>query len=222
MLGWARAVIELAPLFGLTLRTPRLELRLGDAGEVHALGRLAELGIHPPDEMPFSVAWTDRIGQASFLDEFTAFHREQLAAWRPHDWNLNLLVWAAGELAGTQTLGAELFAEEREVFTGSWLGAGFQGRGIGTEMRTAVLELAFSGLGATAAVSAWLEGNDTSRRVSEKLGYAPGGERTDHPRGVPVVAHLARLERANWHAPVLVEITGLEPALALFGAADSG
>jgi hypothetical protein len=49
-------VIELAPLFGLTLRTPRLCLRLGTREEVNALGRLARRGIHPPDEMPFGIA----------------------------------------------------------------------------------------------------------------------------------------------------------------------
>ena len=39
-------------LHGLRLRTPRLELRLGLREELLDLGRLAERGIHPPDEMP--------------------------------------------------------------------------------------------------------------------------------------------------------------------------
>ena len=89
-------------------------------------------------------------------------------------------------------------------------------------LRTPRLEFAFSGLGATAAVSVWLEGNDTSRRVSEKLGYVPSGESTESPRGVPVVAHVARLERADWSPPAPGEITGLEPARSLFGAIAPG
>jgi RimJ/RimL family protein N-acetyltransferase len=211
-------VTDIAPLYGLRLRTSRLELRLGSAGEIRELGQLAELGIHPPDEMPFSVAWTDEIGRASFVDGFTTYHRDQLAAWRPDDWHLNLLVWVNGELAGTQELYAGGFAEQREVGTGSWLGATFQGRGIGTEMRAAVLDLGFTGLGAATAVSSWLDGNETSRRVSEKLGYVPAGEHTESPRGVPVTAHVARLARTDWSPPEAVEIVGLAPTLALFGA----
>ena len=41
-------------LYGLRLRTPRLELRLWSHDELLELGRLAERGIHPPDEMPFA------------------------------------------------------------------------------------------------------------------------------------------------------------------------
>ena len=39
----------------------------------------------------------------------------------------------------------------RTVGTGSWLGRPYQGRGIGKEMRGAVLALAFDGLGAEVA-----------------------------------------------------------------------
>ena len=59
-----------AALYGLRLRTPQLELRLGSHEELLELGRLAERGVHPPDEMPFSIAWTDGIGTPEFLDGF--------------------------------------------------------------------------------------------------------------------------------------------------------
>ena len=59
--------------------------------------------------------------------------------------------------------------------TGSWLGASFQGHGYGTEQRAAVLELAFRGLGANAAISGALEHNIASQRVSTKLGYRQTG-----------------------------------------------
>jgi RimJ/RimL family protein N-acetyltransferase len=39
------------------------------------------------------------------------------------------------------------FAVLREVHTGSWLGQRYQGQGLGTEMRSAVLHLGFAGLG---------------------------------------------------------------------------
>lgn len=211
-------MIDVSPLYGLLLRTPRLELRLGDSEEVHALGALAQHGIHPAGEMPFSVPWTDGSDEPGFVAAFAAYHRERLAAWRPSEWHLNLLVWADGELVGTQEVYAVDFAVARQVATGSWLGVASQGRGIGTEMRAAVLEFGFAGLGATCAESAWLVGNHTSRRVSEKLGYVPVGTRTERPRGVDVIATVVRLDRENWHSPVPVEITGLDPARSLFGA----
>ena len=102
--------------------------------------------------------------------------------------------------------------------TGSWLGTAFQRRGLGTEMRAAVLELAFRGLGAEVAESAWLEGNEASRRVSEKLGYRTVGSTTRSPRGKPVPTTVVELERTDWSAPVPVVIEGLELCLPLFGA----
>jgi len=65
-------MVDLTPLFRLRIRTPRLELRLGDEEEALALGRLAESGVHPPAEMPFSVPWTDGTGDPSFLEGFVA------------------------------------------------------------------------------------------------------------------------------------------------------
>ena len=48
------------PLFGLVLRTPRLELRLPSLERLAELGELAAEGVHDPAVMPFFVAWTDR------------------------------------------------------------------------------------------------------------------------------------------------------------------
>ena len=209
---------ELSPLAAIRVRTPRLELRLGTHDEVLALGALAETGIHPPDEMPFGIAWTDDAGRPGFVDRFAAFHEAQLVAWQPSDWTLNLLVWEGATLVGTQGVSGTRFAAERTVATGSWLGQAHQGRGIGTEMRAAVLELAFSGLGAEAATSNWLAGNNSSRRVSEKLGYAVSGETVQSPRtGEAVQAWDVRLERADWRCPVPVTVHGLEPCLTLVG-----
>lgn len=211
---------DLTPLRALRVRTPRLELRLGTRDELVALGRLAEQGIHPPEEMPFAIAWSDAIGEPGFLDGFLAYHESALADWSPASWTLNLLAWAEGELAGTQGLIGERFTETRHVHTGSWLGAAYQRRGLGTEMRAAVLELAFRGLGADVASSAWLEGNDSSRRVSEKLGYRVVGMEERSPRGVPVPTTAVELVRADWRCPVEVELEGAEPCFPLFGAGD--
>jgi RimJ/RimL family protein N-acetyltransferase len=210
--------VGIAPLYLLRIRTPRLELRLGSHDELLELGRLAELGVHAPDEMPFAVAWTDGIGQPDFLESFVAFHEGALAAWSPQRWTLNLLVWEHGTLVGTQSVsGKGAHARGRPVTTGSWIGLGHQRRGIGTEMRAAVLELAFRGLGAAVAASAWLEGNEASRRVSEKLGYVEVGVGQQSPRGAPVLEHKVVIEHASWLCPGPVEIEGLEPCLPSFG-----
>jgi RimJ/RimL family protein N-acetyltransferase len=104
------------------------------------------------------------------------------------------------------------------VVTGSWLGAAYQGHGYGTEMRAAVLELAFRGLSAEVAESGAMQGNVASTRVSEKLGYEPAGEGTRSPRGQPVPETLYRLRREAWRNPMRVELEALEPARPLFGA----
>jgi len=209
--------VDVTPLYGLRLRTPRLELRLGSRQELVELGRVAERGVHPPREMPFAVAWSDRIGQPDFLDGFLAFHEDHLSRWSHEEWTLNLLVWRHGTLVGTQGMATARFAETHRVHTGSWIGREHHGRGIGTEMRAAVLELAFGGLGASVAASDWLDGNDASRRVSEKLGYVEVGLGSVNPRGDQVVQHQVELARERWRCPVPVEIEGLEPCLPLFG-----
>ena len=47
------------PLFGLVLRTPRLELRVPSLEQLAALAELADEGVHDPAAMPFLVPWTD-------------------------------------------------------------------------------------------------------------------------------------------------------------------
>jgi len=203
-----------APLYALSLRTPRLELRLPARDELVELREVARGGIHPPEFMPFAVAWTDEPYSEGWVVDYM---EARLAAWRPDDWRLALGVWSDGGLMGVQDLAATDFATTRRVSTGSWLGARFQGRGYGTEMRAAVLELAFRGLDAQVAASGAIDGNDASRRVSEKLGYRDVGRSEVAPRGIPVGHTDFELRRDDWRSPVAVEIEGLAPTLPLFG-----
>jgi RimJ/RimL family protein N-acetyltransferase len=214
-----RSAIDLAPLFDLRLRTPRLELRLPTEAELVELAHLAEQGVHPPEEMPFMTAWTDGIGSPGFVESFVGFHRLHRDDWSREHWHLLLGTWAGGVLIGTQAMEAKEFASARTAETGSWLGQSHQRQGYGTEMRSAMLELFFRGLGGEVATSGALEGNVSSARVSEKLGYEPAGEEFVSPRGEPVRAERFRLTRARWagwNRPP-VEIAGLEACLPLFG-----
>jgi RimJ/RimL family protein N-acetyltransferase len=205
--------VNTEPLRTLRLRTPRLELRLPRHDELVELFRVAEAGIHPPDEMPFGRAWTDELDLGRFLE----FHESALATWTPERWDLHLVTFLDGKPIGSQGLHGYSFGLTREVGSGSWLGMPYQGRGLGTEQRAAVLELAFAGLGARAAHSGALVHNLASQRVSEKLGYRFAFEDTVSPRGEPVPHRNYRLAREDWRSPVSVEIEGLEPALPLFG-----
>jgi RimJ/RimL family protein N-acetyltransferase len=190
----------------IRLRTERLELRLPTPAEAVALFRVAEQGIHPAEFMPFAVAWTDDLD----LERFVEFHEAQLRESTSENWTLNFVAFREGRPIGSQSLAAEQFPRERIVRTGSWLGAAWQRQGLGTEMRGAVLELAFHGLGARAAESGYLEGNAASRRVSEKLGYRVVGQSTVAPRGETIPHTDVRIERDDWRG-YPVEIAGLDP-----------
>lgn len=205
--------MDVSPLLGLRLRTPRLELRLPERDELEALREVALGGVHPPEFMPFTVAWTDDPELAEFLD----YHELRRQEWSPKAWHLELGVWFEGEPVGVQAVESTAFAQTRTVGTGSWLGRRFQRRGVGTEMRTAVLELAFRGLGAEVARSGAIDGNAASLRVSEKLGYRVIGRGTVAPRGVAIEHTDVALRREDWQPPVAVEIEGLGACLPLFG-----
>ena len=131
------------PLARLRLRTPRLELRLATVAELRALEQVAEAGIHDPGFMPFGIAWTDSFDEESFL----AWHQAALEGWQPDNWRLELIAFVDGRPIGNQALHAESFASTRRASSGSWLGRPWQGQGLGTEMRAAILTLLFDGLG---------------------------------------------------------------------------
>ena len=201
------------PLTRLRVRTPRLELRLASRAELRTLARVAAAGIHDPASMPFEVAWTDTLTEESFV----AYHEQALEGWEPRDWMLNLVAFHRGHPIGVQGLGAKGFGEQRSVVTGSWLGEQWQGAGLGTEMRAAVLQLAFHGLDATVALSGALAGNPQSLGVSRKLGYEVVGSHTVSPRGKPLEHTDIELARENFRSPVPVEVVALEPLRPLFG-----
>jgi RimJ/RimL family protein N-acetyltransferase len=111
------------------------------------------------------------------------------------------------------------FAIKRQVGTGSWLGQGYQGHGLGKEMRAAILHLAFAGLGAVRATSGAFEDNAASLAVSRALDYVENGDDIGAPRGTPVRQIRLLLTRENWekNRRADIQIHGLEPCLPMFG-----
>jgi RimJ/RimL family protein N-acetyltransferase len=138
------------PLLELRVRTPRLELRYPDDDDLTLLADLTREEIQAPGLMPFTSPWTrapaeQRPGTAL---RFWWGLRSNLAVER---WTLTFLVLDDGEPVGVQDIAATYFPVTRSVGTGSWIVQRHQGRGVGKEMRAAVLHLAFEGLGAAEA-----------------------------------------------------------------------
>ena len=210
---------DLWPLFGLRLRTPQLELRLPTTEQLAALAAVAAEGIHDPAVMPFTMAWTDA-PPAERARSTAQYHWRSWGSLTPEQWALPMVTIRAGEVVGTQDMGATHFATVREVSTGSWLGLRHHGQGIGTEMRAAVLHLAFAGLGADTAVSAAEKDNAASTAISRRLGYADDGWERVMVRDAVAEHRRFRIDRVAWaaHRTVPVTIEGLEPCRELLGA----
>jgi RimJ/RimL family protein N-acetyltransferase len=207
------------PLWRLELRTPRLTLRPDEDAGLLELMAEARRGVHPPEEMPFGVEWTDR-PPADMVREGLQHHWAARAASRPDHWQVKFLVRYQGRVVGSQDLHAKDFAVTREVTSGSWLGLRHQGQGMGTEMRAAILMLAFDHLGATAARSSAFTDNTRSLGVSRRLGYAADGTYVTSRRGAAAinVRQVVTAERfAEYRPDWKLEVEGLAAARQTFG-----
>ena len=206
------------PLFDLRLSTPDLRLRPMTEADLAPIADLLpdDVEQHPG---PASYGFGD-----SRVSRGIVFHQAYWRAhgtWRPEAWWLSFVVHTAdGEILGVQELVASDFPTLRTVDSSSFLVTAARGRGLGKQMRTAVLALAFGPLAAEAAITSAWHDNHASLGVSRALGYQPNGESLHaHPGRVDVLKHL-RLLRADWLASGLggqVEITGADACLPLFG-----
>lgn len=214
------SAVELWPLFGLSVRTPRVELRYPTDDEVAEIAaRSAIDGIHDPSFMPFGFEWTD-VAPPLQQRNSIQFHWSLRAAWRADSWSCNFAVVVDGRIVGTQSAEASNFASLRSATTGSFLFLPEQGKGIGTEMRAAILHLLFEGLGAENALSGAWSDNAQSLAVTHRLGYEYEGTRRMLSRGKPRDMIGYRLSRQRWLARRRddIVIEGLEPCLEMFGA----
>jgi RimJ/RimL family protein N-acetyltransferase len=162
------------PLFGLTLATPRLELRPIQDHEIPAAVAAARSGIHEPGRNPFSTPWTE-LPAEDLGPNMARWYWRCRAECTPESWTLLLGIWHNSEFVGCQDVGAKDFATLKTVGTGSWLKQSAQGRGLGKEMRAAVALYAFDWLGAEVAESEAADWNAASLGVSRSLGYELNG-----------------------------------------------
>lgn len=206
------------PLFGLTVKTPRLCHRLPRDEEIAHLSRVAAEGVHAPHERPFLTPWTE--GSPDDRARFVLQqHWSRLSSWDVQERRLGLGVFFADEPLGVVTLRARNFPVVREVTTSSWLGLPHHGRAFGTEARTGVLALAFDHLGAEAAVTEVFPDNHASQGVSRELGYEHDGISRDARGDEVLVADRLRLTRSTWEArnQPPVTVVGFEKSRTMFG-----
>jgi RimJ/RimL family protein N-acetyltransferase len=207
------------PFFSLEITTPRVELRYPSDDDLVALAGILSDGIHDPTTMPFSEPWT-RASSPELERNALQFWWSRRASLAPDNWTLQLAVFEDGVPLGVQDVGSRHFAITRTVTTGSWLVQHAQGRGVGKEMRAAVLHFAFAGLGATEAYTSAFEDNPASLGVTRALGYRPNGSAIDAREG-KAVRHLEFvMPRTDWerHRRADITISGLTPCLSLLGA----
>ncbi len=205
------------PLFDLRLASGPLLLRPMTEADQRLVADLL------PDDVELDPAATTYPGLDERTNRGVVAHQAYWQAygrWRPEAWRLNFAVLHGGELIGAQELEGNDFPVLRTVDTSSFLVPSARGRGLGQQMRTAVLALAFGPLGAEAAVTEAWHDNHASLGVSRALGYRPNGESL-HRRcdGVDRMVHL-RLTRADWLARPdrpAVTVSGFEPCRPLFG-----
>lgn len=174
-----------APIFGLVLRTPRLVLRPVWDEDIAGLVDATVSGIHPENEMPFAHPWSRQARPELFAGTAASVWRERAEQRSPEAWHISFAIreadgdgeWWRSPVIGRQDISARNFAVVKSINSGSWLTQRVQERGLGLEMRQAVLLWAFDHLGAEVATSGAYEWNTRSLGVSRRLGYRPNGVR---------------------------------------------
>jgi RimJ/RimL family protein N-acetyltransferase len=208
---------DIWPVLELRIRTPRLELRPIDTELGAELAELAAQGIHDPASMPFLRPWTDV--EPPELQRNTLRHYWQTwSTFAPDAWTLPFAVFDDGQLVGSQSVFTVDYPVVRSFETGSWLGRRFQGRGIGKEMRAAVVQFMFDGLDARVATTGAYADNAPSLGVTRALGYEDNGRLTRLRRGEAADELLFRMPRAAWEPRRRDDITfeGVDEACLAF------
>lgn len=191
------------PVFGLVLESPRLRLHAASARDIVAIGTNSYYGSGPRRGAAFTAA-----------ELFARAVARSVADWEVENWNIVFAVWRDDEIVGLQELSAQDFPRMRIVETPAWVVPEYRNKGIGQEMRRAVLYLAFHELHAVAAHADPLVANHTAIQVNRLLGYMPRLDRGPHGDRLP----MALTEEA-WRqgSQLSIRVIGLGPCLPLFG-----
>jgi RimJ/RimL family protein N-acetyltransferase len=203
------------PLQGIRLRTADLDLQVMTEADLPTLWELL------PDDVqmnPHATTYAGLDERANRRAVLAQGYWRALGLWSPDDWALPFVVRSEGTVVGAQWLEGPDWRADRTVDSSSWLVPRARGRGLGQQMRAAVLALAFGPLRAEAAISSAVIGNAPSLGVSRALGYRETHRSVLEHSG-ETLQHV-RLGREAWAASGGargVVIDGVAPALPLFG-----
>ena len=213
------------PLWGLELHCADLVLRPMTDADIVRIGPIAH-GLLEPGERRFMPGLASSL--APTVEETTRnilrwYWREQ-GALSPTKWDIVFAVFRGDEPVGVQGIHAVDFPVLREVKTGSYLDRNVHGQGIGTRMRAMAIEFSVAHLGATTIRSAYADGNDASRVVSERLGYEADGDDLVVFEGERLVVRRMRLASERWPDArpewlVDLEVRGADAVIDLLGLA---
>jgi len=207
------------PLLDVEVRTPRLTLAGATDDLLERLVPVIREGVVSVGHMPFD-------------DPMSLYEDSPQREWKwlraiwagrarvdPQRWRLYFVVMVEGCPIGMQDLIGIDFAALGTVSTFSWLQPSFRRRGLGTEMRSAILHLAFDGLDAREASSEAFTDNEASNAVSRALGYEPNGTTWATRRGNPALLTAWKLTRKNWERSRRddIQLTGVEACLPVLG-----
>lgn len=210
------------PVFALEVRTPRVTLRFPDDDDLVDLAELGARGVHDPDTMPFTVPWT-RVAPPFQQRNTLQYFWTQRGTLQAEAWNVPLVAVVDGRVVGSQgVFTTKDWKVTKTVETGSWLGREHHGKGMGKEMRIAILHLAFDGFGAEEAFTSAFADNPSSLGVTKALGYRANG--TDRVARDGRVVGLCRyvIDRDGFAALRRddIEVHGAAPVVELFGTAQ--
>ncbi len=207
------------PLLNVAVRTPRLAL-VGAADDM--LERLVPVirdGVVDPGEMPFDDPMS--LYEDGPQREWNWLRRIWQGRGRvdPQWWRFYFVVMVDDSPVGMQDLIGTNFAAFGTVSTFSWLRPSSRRQGIGTEMHSAILHLAFAGLGAREASSEAFADNEASNGVSRTLGYEPNGTAWATRQGNPAQLTAWKLTRKRWERNRRddIQLTGVEACLPVLG-----
>lgn len=216
---WGSVTLVLSyPLLNVVVSTPIVQLRGATDDLLDQLAPLVREGKTDADPPPY-----DDPTSLYEKDPELRVQKWLRGIWRGRGrvdadfWRLYFAVFLDGRAVGMQDLVGDKFSTYGTVTTFSWLSSDVRRRGLGREMREAILHLAFEGLGTSEAISEAFMDNAGSNGVSRALGYEPNGTTWDTRRGEPERIRCWRLTRDTWESRRRedIEIDGVDACRAI-------
>lgn len=213
---------EVWPPFALRITCGDMELSPVRESDYPELAVIAAGGVRRHGKPAFLINWDSGTSE-EIARSIAQYQWSTRANFRVDEWTIEFTVRVDGRVVGVQGVSAKDFVRTRSVSTGSWLALQEQGKGYGTQMRRAAVTAFADHFDASVFHSGYFEGNDASRRVSEKLGYSPNGVKTIIAQdGLAHPEHQLLLAASDIvRGPDPVEVAGTEEVRRFLGLAPA-